>query len=87
MLPKTAKVFGDFPVQQKEFVLAEEVKEGDVVRLKSGGRTMTVGKVGNYNAGRLAKCAWFDGAGNFQEADIHVVSLVAVDPAANDGNA
>ncbi len=34
----------------------EEIKEGDVVRLKSGGPLMTV--IGNEREG--CRCAWFD---------------------------
>jgi len=45
--------------------MADELKQGDVVRLKSGGPNMTIEGIGIYGmAGdhEQAKCSWFDGA-------------------------
>lgn len=39
--------------------MSESFKEGDVVRLKSGGPKMTVTHV---DASRICSCAWFSGA-------------------------
>jgi uncharacterized protein YodC (DUF2158 family) len=45
--------------------MAEGIKAGDVVRLKSGGPDMTVQDTGDYlmsgGTGNDAKCVWFDG--------------------------
>ena len=40
-----------------------EFKAGDVVKLKSGGPTMTVKQVGKfgYDEHESAECQWFDG--------------------------
>lgn len=44
--------------------MAEEIKVGDIVWLKSGGPQMTVDEIGHYEftgGGPLsAKCSWFD---------------------------
>lgn len=41
----------------------DEIRPGDVVELKSGGVTMTVGNVGNYGYDTFAsaECHWFVG--------------------------
>ncbi len=41
--------------------MTEEIKVGDVVRLKSGGPKMTVSQVGtrDYYDGQFAWCDWF----------------------------
>jgi uncharacterized protein YodC (DUF2158 family) len=39
----------------------EEIKEGEVVVLKSGGPNMTVTAVGDNYGVLTAWCAWFDG--------------------------
>jgi uncharacterized protein YodC (DUF2158 family) len=39
--------------------MADEIKEGDVVQLKSGGPKMTVKKVGMWNGKLHAFCEWF----------------------------
>lgn len=39
--------------------MAGEVKEGDVVRLKSGSPAMTVEKIGESENKRCAWCVWF----------------------------
>ncbi|MFZ1972024.1 MAG: DUF2158 domain-containing protein [Candidatus Acidiferrales bacterium] len=41
--------------------MANEIKEGDTVMLKSGGPTMTVEKVERSNDVMTAWCQWFDG--------------------------
>ena len=40
----------------------DEVKVGDVVRLKSGGPPMTVARVFQGAGSWYANCVWFDGA-------------------------
>lgn len=44
--------------------MAEEIKVGDIVRLKSGGPDMTVDEIGHYRftdpQSLSAKCSWFD---------------------------
>ena len=39
----------------------DEIKEGAVVSLKSGGPAMTVTSVGDYYGTLTAWCVWFDG--------------------------
>jgi uncharacterized protein YodC (DUF2158 family) len=41
--------------------MADEIKAGDVVELKSGGPRMTVAKVENWNGVMRATCHWFEG--------------------------
>jgi uncharacterized protein YodC (DUF2158 family) len=44
--------------------MADDLKVGDTVRLKSGGPKMTIKEMGKYGMGSTrieAKCAWFDG--------------------------
>jgi uncharacterized protein YodC (DUF2158 family) len=41
--------------------MSEEIKEGDVVVLKSGGPKMTVTSVGDHYGTPTGWCAWFDG--------------------------
>jgi len=37
-----------------------EFKEGDIVKLKSGGPKMTIERIANYmHKGRKAQCNWF----------------------------
>jgi uncharacterized protein YodC (DUF2158 family) len=62
----------------------EEIKKGDVVRLKSGGPTMTVQNVGNYSRAGVtdgAFCIWFDGAKQqghaFDRATLEIATKVA----------
>lgn len=44
----------------------DELKEGDVVQLRSGSPRMTILEIGDYSVssdGKLsAKCTWFEGA-------------------------
>jgi uncharacterized protein YodC (DUF2158 family) len=60
--------------------MADEIKAGDIVQLKSGGPKMTVSVITRNNQGTsLAKCAWFDGAKhNF--ATFPVTSLKILEP-------
>lgn len=46
-----------------ESKMAEELKVGDVVELKSGGPPMTIEDIGRYNYSDVpaAKCVWFEG--------------------------
>lgn len=44
--------------------MADEIKEGDVVMLKSGGPDMTVTSIGDQYGTRTVWCAWFDGKKN-----------------------
>ena len=39
---------------------AQKIKLGSVVRLKSGGPTMTVTAVTEYDAGNTLMCEWFE---------------------------
>lgn len=44
--------------------MAENLKPGDVVRLKSGGPEMTIEDIGEYSWGserQQAMCKWFEG--------------------------
>lgn len=41
--------------------MADEIKAGDVVVLKSGGPDMTVTDIGDLYGTQTAWCAWFDG--------------------------
>jgi uncharacterized protein YodC (DUF2158 family) len=55
-----------------------EIKEGDVVQLKSGGPSMTVSSVGKDNGGTLtAWCQWFEKnkpqGGSFPVSSLRIV--------------
>ena len=39
----------------------EELRVGDIVRLKSGGPEMTIEYIGKFAIKDGAKCVWFDG--------------------------
>lgn len=52
-------------------------KKGDVVRLKSGGPTMTVEDTAGYDDGKI-RCAWF-AKDEVKSSKFHPTSLVAVD--------
>jgi uncharacterized protein YodC (DUF2158 family) len=54
--------------------MADEITEGSVVRLKSGGPTMTVTKM---LSGGQAHCKWFDDK-TLLQGDFPPVSLVSV---------
>lgn len=41
--------------------MAEELKPGDTVRLKSGGEKMTIGSISEDLGTLTAYCVWFDG--------------------------
>ena len=46
----------------------DDIKKGDIVRLKSGGPAMTVQEVGDYGyISDGARCVWFDGKTRLQE--------------------
>jgi uncharacterized protein YodC (DUF2158 family) len=49
----------------------DELKQGDVVQLKSGGPSMTIKEIGQYTYGGSgplsANCTWFDGKKVFSE--------------------
>jgi len=48
------------PLEEKK--MPEQLKPGDVVRLKSGGPAMTVVRLENdSHKGLLVECDWFDG--------------------------
>ena len=50
--------------------MADEIKVGSIVRLKSGGPSMTVTKVGSplYSSQPTVWCSWFDEKGLKQES-------------------
>ena len=57
-----------------------EIKNGDTVRLKSGGPLMTVAGIGKYGMGasdEKAKCTWFD-KNEYREKDFHLHLLEIV---------
>jgi uncharacterized protein YodC (DUF2158 family) len=41
-----------------------DIKAGDIVKLKSGGPTMTVEKIDMWNGALRARCSWFNGSDN-----------------------
>jgi uncharacterized protein YodC (DUF2158 family) len=58
--------------------MADELKVGDVVQLKSGGPKMTIGGIGKYGMGSTtdrANCVWFEGT-NKKEAlfELHALN-------------
>jgi len=53
-------------------------KEGDVVRLKSGGPAMTVERVKDKQGIKSIRCSWFDGSKKM-DALFHPDALMAVD--------
>lgn len=42
--------------------MADELKRGDVVQLRSGGPNMTILSIGDLYGSKVAYCSWFDGA-------------------------
>jgi len=52
--------------------MAEKLKEGDVVQLKSGGPTMTISGIRDERA----YCVFFDKSGAFQNVDMSTASLI-----------
>jgi uncharacterized protein YodC (DUF2158 family) len=54
--------------------MADQIKEGDVVQLKSGGPKMTVTKVEQWNGRARAWCDWFSGDQNKSDS-FHLESL------------
>ena len=55
--------------------MANEIKAGDVVQLKSGGPLMTVHSIGNYNGIESASCMWFEK--NKQEKGVFALPMLA----------
>lgn len=47
--------------------MAEQIKAGDTVQLKSGGPVMTVNLVEDWNGIMRARCDWFVGGKNSQD--------------------
>jgi len=45
--------------------MSDQIKEGDVVQLNSGGPGMTVEKVERWNGIERARCVWFEGSKSF----------------------
>ncbi len=41
--------------------MADEIKPGDVVQLKSGGPKMTVARLETFSGKVMVVCDWFDG--------------------------
>jgi uncharacterized protein YodC (DUF2158 family) len=63
-----------------EMNMAEEIKAGDVVQLKSGGPEMTVEKLEPWNGVQTAWCQWFDkGQGLPQASRFPLTSLRVVE--------
>ena len=48
--------------------MIDEIKEGDIVRFKSGGPKMTVTSIGQRLGVMTAWCTWSDGGKNQREA-------------------
>lgn len=42
--------------------MAQDLKIGDVVTLKSGGPKMTIEDLNEYSTGYKASCSWFNGS-------------------------
>jgi uncharacterized protein YodC (DUF2158 family) len=62
--------------------MAEEIKKGDTVRLKSGGPIMTIMDIGDYGHSGTddrALCVWFDGK-NPTEKVFDLATLVRDEP-------
>ncbi|KFF16768.1 YodC family protein [Flavobacterium hydatis] len=51
----------------------QSFKEGETVRLKSGGPLMTISRIDKEN--NLANCEWFDSKKEFRAADFYLTSL------------
>lgn len=49
-------------------------KNGDIVRLKSGGPWMTINEL--YNNDKYARCIWFDKDQKLQEETFSVIVIV-----------
>lgn len=62
--------------------MAEEIKPGDVVRVKSGGPTMTVADIANYSmtgdTEMKARCTWFDAKHKLETSlfELHMLEKV-----------
>ena len=58
--------------------MADEIKAGDVVQLKSVGPGMTASKIDTLNGVLTAWCVWFEGSTN-KSATFPVASLKRAD--------
>jgi uncharacterized protein YodC (DUF2158 family) len=47
--------------------MGEELRVGDIVRLKSGGPEMTIEYIGKFVVKDGAKCVWFDGKKRYED--------------------
>ena len=67
--------------------MSEEIKKGDMVRLKSGGPNMMVNEIGEgFGGGELRVwCKWFDTMHNPQAKDFALTSVEKVPPAPSAG--
>jgi uncharacterized protein YodC (DUF2158 family) len=54
--------------------MTENFKEGDTVRLKSGGPLMTISLIDQES--NSASCEWFDSKKEFKAADFYLTSLM-----------
>jgi uncharacterized protein YodC (DUF2158 family) len=58
----------------------QRLEAGDLVRVKSGGHSMTVARV-DYTVQRpYARCAWVDARGTFRFVSIETDAVQLVDP-------
>jgi uncharacterized protein YodC (DUF2158 family) len=62
--------------------MSEDIKKGDMVRLKSGGPTMMVDSVGSteWTPDVRVWCEWFDDKNNAQSKDFAITSVEKVPP-------
>jgi len=58
--------------------MSEEIKAGDVVKLKSSGPAMVVSAVLSVEEGSVARCVWFNGKAEPMTHSFNVKMLVAV---------
>ena len=58
--------------------MSNQFKEGDTVRLKSGGPLMTIESIDEYIDGKTkAKCTWFIDSKKFD--DLFILSALVID--------
>jgi uncharacterized protein YodC (DUF2158 family) len=55
--------------------MADTLKVGDLVKLKSGGPVMTVSAVSTVDSQTTVECIWFDDDGDNREADFPAEAL------------
>jgi uncharacterized protein YodC (DUF2158 family) len=58
--------------------MSDEIKVGSLVKLKSGGPTMTVDKIGTHADVQKAWVSWFDDKNAPQSGVFPLTSLIAV---------